>query len=61
MVVHTYKLSDWVVEAGSEVQGHSQLLNKLDPSLEYMRPCQKERGREREKGRKKKKESCLET
>lgn len=61
MVVHTYKLSNWVVEAGSEVQGHSQLLSKLDPSLGYMRPCQKERGREREKGRKKKKESCLVT
>lgn len=54
MVVHTYKLSDWMVKAGSEVQGHSQLLRKLDPSLGYMRPCQKERRGERKEERKRK-------
>lgn len=53
MVVHVYNLSTWRMKVGvSGIRDHSQLHNKFNTSLGYMRPCLEEEKEEKEAERK---------
>lgn len=39
-----------LITGGSEVQGHSQLCSKIEFTLGYLKPCLKERKKERKEG-----------